>query len=188
MNWDRKITWRGLMAALLALGAVWIAASRVPDEAALARSDRPPAPQTGFAAPDFTLETREGETVSLSDLRGQVVLLNFWATWCPPCRAEMPAIQKVYDQYADQGFTVLAVDVGEGDAQVAAFADERGLSFPILMDRDGAISTRYQVRAMPSTFFIDREGVIREVTLGGPMSEAFIESQVTGLLAGDRGD
>ncbi len=182
MNWDNRMIWRGLMALLLVLGVAWIAVSRVPDEEAQARVDRPPAPQAGFAAPDFTLETRDGETISLSDLRGQVVLVNFWATWCPPCRAEMPAIQQVYDRYRDQGFTVLAVDVAEGDAQVTAFADERGLSFPILMDRDATVSNRYQVRAMPSTFFVDRSGVIHEVTLGGPMTEAFIESQVTGLL------
>ena len=188
MFWDRKIVWLGLMAALLALGVAWISVSRVPDEEALARNERPPAPQAGFAAPDFTLETRDGETINLADLRGQVVLLNFWATWCPPCRAEMPAIQDVYDGYRDRGLTVLAVDVGEGDAQVAPFADERGLTFPILMDGDGAVSRRYQVRAMPSTFFIDQAGIIREVTLGGPMTEGFIESQVAGLLAGGAGD
>jgi len=188
MNWDNKMTWRGLLVLLLVLGVAWIALSRVPDEEAQARVDRPPAPQAGFAAPDFSLETLEGETVSLADLRGQVVLLNFWATWCPPCRAEMPAIQSVYQAYQDQGFSVLAVDVAEGDAQVTAFADEQGLTFPILMDRDAAVSNRYQVRAMPSTFFIDRSGIIQEVTLGGPMSEGFIKSQVTGLLAGEGGD
>jgi cytochrome c biogenesis protein CcmG/thiol:disulfide interchange protein DsbE len=183
MNWDRKITWRALMAALLVVGVAWIAVSRVPAGETLARTDRPPAPQAGFAAPDFSLETPDGATISLSDLRGQVVLVNFWATWCPPCRAEMPAIQGVYERYQDRGFSVLAVDVGEGDAQVAAFADQQGLTFPILLDRDTSVSNRYQVRAMPSTFFIDQSGTIQEVTLGGPMSEAFIESQVTGLLA-----
>ncbi len=188
MNWDNKMIWRGLMIALLVLGVAWIAVSRVPDEEALAQVERPPAPQAGFAAPDFSLETRDGETISLADLRGQAVLLNFWATWCPPCRAEMPAIQGVYQKYQDQGLAVLAVDVGEGDAQVTAFVDEQGLTFPILMDRDAAVSNRYQVRAMPSTFFIDRSGVIQEVTLGGPMTEAFIESQVTGLLAKEESD
>lgn len=183
MNWESKNTWRGLMALLLALGVAWILFSRVPDQEAMARSSRPPAPQTGFAAPDFTLETHGGETVSLADLRGQVVLVNFWATWCPPCRAEMPAIQQVYEAYRDQGFTVLAVDVQENEAQVATFVRESGLSFPILFDRDGSVSARYQVRAMPSTFFVDQNGVIQEVTLGGPMTAAFIESQVAGLLA-----
>ncbi len=182
MDWNNRNTWRGLLALLLVVGIAWIAVSRVPGEEALARSDRPPSPQAGFAAPGFALQTQDGQTVSLADLRGQVVLLNFWATWCPPCRAEMPAIQQVYDEHKDQGFTVLAVDVLEQDGQVDAFVAERGLTFPVLIDRDGSVSTSYQVKAMPSTFFIDREGVIQEVTLGGPMSEAFIESQVTALL------
>jgi peroxiredoxin len=183
MDWDSKHTWRGLMALLLVLGAAWIALSRVPGSEARVRNSRPPAPQVGFAAPDFTLETHAGDSVSLAELRGQVVLVNFWATWCPPCRAEMPAIQQVYQAYRDQGFTVLAVDVQENQAQVAAFVAERELSFPVLMDADGSVSARYQVRAMPSTFFVDQEGIIQEVTLGGPMTAAFIESQVVGLLA-----
>jgi cytochrome c biogenesis protein CcmG/thiol:disulfide interchange protein DsbE len=185
MSWDNRSTWRGLMILLLVLGVAWIGISRAAGEEAMARSDRPPSPQVGFAAPDFTLETLEGETVNLSDLRGQVVLINFWATWCPPCRAEMPAIQRVYDEYHDQDFTVLAVDVQEGEAQVTAFVEERGLTFPILMDGDGSVTARYQVLAMPSTFFLDQAGVVQEVTLGGPMTEAFIESQVTRLLDGE---
>jgi cytochrome c biogenesis protein CcmG/thiol:disulfide interchange protein DsbE len=182
VTWDNKNTWRGTMAVLLVLGIAWIAASRVPAEQALARTQRPPSPQASFAAPDFSLATRGGDPVTLSSLRGQVVLVNFWATWCPPCRAEMPAIQEVYDKYRDQGFTVLAIDVQESEDQVANFADRNGLTIPILIDHDGSVSNRYQVKAMPSTFFIDQNGVIQEVTLGGPMSVAFIESQVTGLL------
>lgn len=187
MNWDSKTTWRGLMALLLALGVAWIAISRVPAEAASARSDRAPLPQTGFAAPDFTLETLNGQTVSLLSLRGQAVLINFWATWCPPCRAEMPAIQQVYDRYRDRGFTVLAVNLQESDAQVAAFAEQLGLTFPIPMDRSGSVFAQYRVRALPSTFFIDKRGIIQNVTVGGPMAEAFIESHVADLLAGDGG-
>jgi cytochrome c biogenesis protein CcmG/thiol:disulfide interchange protein DsbE len=188
MNWDSKITWRGLMALLLVLGVTWIGFSRVSRPEAMARSERPPSPQVGFAAPDFTLETQDGGTISLADLRGQVVLINFWATWCPPCRAEMPAIQQVYDQYRERGFTVLAVNQQEGATQVGPFADQMGLTFPILMDRDGSVSARYQVNGLPSTFFVDRAGVVQNVTLGGPMTAAFIESQVTGLLARDGGE
>jgi cytochrome c biogenesis protein CcmG/thiol:disulfide interchange protein DsbE len=188
MSWDSKITWRGLMALLLVLGVTWIGFSRVSGQEAMARSERPPSPQVGFAAPDFTLETQDGTTISLADLRGQVVLINFWATWCPPCRAEMPAIQQVYDRYREQGFTVLAVNQQEGATQVGPFADQMGLTFPILMDRDGSVSARYQVNGLPSTFFVDRAGVVQNVTLGGPMTAAFIESQVTGLLATDGGE
>jgi peroxiredoxin len=183
MIWQSRTAWRVLMGALLVLGIGWTAASRVPGDRAAARTERPPSPQAGFAAPDFTLDTLAGQSVSLPGLRGQAVLINFWATWCPPCRAEMPAIQQVYEQYRDRGFTVLAVDLQEDDAQVAAFVEELGLTFPILMDRDGTVAAQYRVKALPSTFFVDREGVIQEVTLGGPMTAAFIESQVSSLLA-----
>jgi cytochrome c biogenesis protein CcmG/thiol:disulfide interchange protein DsbE len=188
MNWESKTTWRGLMALLLGLGVAWIALSRVPAELAAGRSEHPPSPQVGFAAPDFALETLDGKMVTLSDLRGQAVLINFWATWCPPCRAEMPAIQHVYDRYRDQGFIVLAVDSQEGDTQVRAFTDQMDLTFPVLMDRDGSVFAGYQVMALPSTFFVDRAGIIYEVTVGGPMAEAFIESQVAALLAEDGGE
>jgi peroxiredoxin len=173
------------MTLLTALGIAWITLSRVPVDLALARNQRPPSPQAGFAAPDFTLETLEGETVSLAELRGQAILVNFWATWCPPCRAEMPAIQQVYDKYRDRGFTVLAVDLQESPAAVSAFAQELGLTFPILIDPDGGVFMRYRVTSLPTTFFLDRAGIIQEVTIGGPMTEAFIESQVTGLLASE---
>jgi peroxiredoxin len=182
MNWDNKNTWRGLMALVLVLGILWIAASRVPVEEAAARTGRPPSPQTGFAAPEFALETYQGEPIALADLRGQAVVINFWATWCPPCRAEMPAIQAVYDKYRDQGLVVLAVDQQETEAQVAPFAEEMGLTFPILMDREGAVSAQYQVKALPATFFVDRQGIVQEVTLGGPMAAGFVESQVSKLL------
>jgi peroxiredoxin len=145
-------------------------------------------PQAGFSAPDFTLETLQGETISLSDLRGQAVLVNFWATWCPPCRAEMPAIQQVYEKYRDQGFTVLAVDLQESPAQVNNFAEELGLTFPILIDPDASVFIRYRVTGLPSTFFVDRAGIIQEVTIGGPMTEAFIESQVSSLVAMGEGE
>jgi len=170
------------MALLLVAGLAWIALSRVPGEEITTRHDRPPQPQRGFPAPDLSLETLEGETIALSDLRGQVVIINFWATWCPPCRAEMPALQKVYEQYRDQGLTILAVNQQESNQRVADFTGQFGLTFPILMDRDGRVFARYRVTALPTTFFVDREGVIREVTIGGPMSEPFIESQVTALL------
>ena len=182
MYWDRRITWHSLIVSILVLGIGWIAFSRVPAEVMAARSQRPPSPQVGFAAPDFSLETLDDEMVSLSDLRGQAVLINFWATWCPPCRAEMPAIQQVYDRYRDRGFTVLAVDLQESEAEITAFTEPLGLTFPILLDRSGQVFARYRVKALPSTFFVDQKGIIREVTIGGPMTEAFIESQVNNLL------
>lgn len=187
LNWANKTAWYGLTALLLALGVTWMALSRVPAEAAAARSQRSPSPQIGFAAPDFTLKTLDGQTITLSKLRGQPVVINFWASWCPPCRAEMPAIQQVYERYRGQGFTVLAVDMQESETQVTTFAGQMGLTFPILIDEDGTVAARYRVNALPSTYFVDRQGVIRNITLGGPMAEAFIESEVANLLPGNGG-
>jgi peroxiredoxin len=91
----------------------------------------------------------------------------------------------VYEQYRDQGFIVLAVDIVEDDARVTTFADQLELTFPILMDRDGDVSERYRIRSIPTTFFVDRSGVIQDIVIGGPMSRALIESKVTALLTGD---
>jgi cytochrome c biogenesis protein CcmG/thiol:disulfide interchange protein DsbE len=183
LSWNSKTTWLGLMIWLLALGATWIALSQVPAEIAAVRADPPPLPRRGFIAPDFSLETLDGQTIALSDLRGQVLLITFWASWCPPCREEMPAIQQVYERYRDQDFVVLAVNLQEQDAQVTAFTDRLELTFPVLIDRDGSVFDRYRVMALPSTFFVDRAGVIQELAVGGPLSRAFIESQVVPLLA-----
>jgi peroxiredoxin len=177
--WDHRHTWHGLMALTLILGAAWLLASRVQsvaDPKTLA-----PAPQAGFPAPDFTLTTLDGETVTLSALRGRPVLINFWATWCPPCRAELPAIQSAYDRYADQGLVVLAVDMAEPPQTVAAFAEEFGLRFPIPLDRDGQVAAQYRVRAIPTSFFVDREGVIRSVFIG-PMNGPLIDNRLAQIL------
>jgi peroxiredoxin len=135
-------------------------------------------------APDFTLELLDGGEVTLSDLRGQVVLLNLWASWCPPCREEMPAIQNVYNRYQARGFTVIALNTTyqDGEREASEFIEEMGLSFPVALDRTGEVSRRYLLRALPTTFFIDTEGVIQKVVVGGPMSEALIRSTVEALL------
>jgi peroxiredoxin len=142
-------------------------------------------PRAGFPAPDFTLPTPGGETLRLADLRGQVVIVNLWASWCLPCRAEMPALEAVYARQQARGLTVLAVNSTFQDQAEAAvkFAAEMGVTFPMLLDTDGAVSRRYLLRALPTTFFIDRRGVIRSVIIGGPMSPATLESQVELLLA-----
>jgi peroxiredoxin len=183
LGWNSRISWWALMILLLTLGTAWIALSRVHNGVAAGRDGDSSLPEKGFVAPDFTLDMLDGPETTLSDLRGQVVLINFWATWCPPCRAEMPAIQEVYDRYRDQGFVVLAVDLREGDAQVKGFIEQMELTFPILMDRDGDVSERYRIRSIPTTYFVDRSGVIQDVVIGGPMPRALIESKVTALMA-----
>jgi cytochrome c biogenesis protein CcmG/thiol:disulfide interchange protein DsbE len=189
LDQSSKSRWLWMMILLMILGAGWIVLSR--DFFQPARADGKPQaaalPRKDYTAPDFTLQTLDGRSMTLSDLRGQAVLINFWATWCPPCRLEMPAIQQVYDQYRDQGFEVLAVNLQEQNAQVSAFAEEMGLTFPILFDRDGSVSHTYLVRSLPTTFFVDRFGLIQEVIIGGPIPHALIESTIAPLLAQEDG-
>lgn len=169
-----------MYAILLILGFLWIIASAD----STGSSANIAAPQTGFLAPDFELMTLAGETIKLSELRGQAVLVNLWATWCPPCRAEMQTIETVYNDYKDEGFAVLAVNMTYQDdpAAVKPFVDEQGLTFPILLDTTGQMGNVYQLRSLPSSYFIDREGIIREVVIGGPMAEALLRTRIEEIL------
>lgn len=132
----------------------------------------------GEEAPEFELFDLEGEPVRLSDHRDHVVLVNFWATWCGPCRIEMPAIQERYERYRDAGLTVLAVDFDESAEAVRAFGDELGLTFPLLLDPGGVIQRRYRILGYPTSVFIDGGGVIRAVHIG-----LMNEKQLDGYLA-----
>jgi len=147
-------------------------------------SGTPRLPQQGFLAPEFTLTSLNGDIVSLESFRGRPVLINLWATWCPPCEAEMPALQEVYEAHKNEGFAILAVNATNQDdpQRVNDFVQEYGLTFPILLDTDGSVSQQYQLRALPTSFFIDENGMITEVVVGGPMAEALIEIRVQQLL------
>jgi peroxiredoxin len=174
--------WWLFTALLLTLAAAWTWLSRVPEASGV---ERIPSPREGFPAPDFTLMTLEGEPATLSAYRGKVVIVNLWASWCAPCRAEMPTIQKLYAANREGGLVVLAVNstIQDSEASARSFVNELGLTFPVLLDVDGAVSRRYLLRALPSTFIIDRQGVIRTVIIGGPVSEALLQSKVESLLA-----
>ena len=167
---------------ILILGLAWIFLSA--DKSNTSTAGEIPAPQQGFLAPDFELKATTGETVKLSDLRGQAVLVNLWATWCPPCRAEMKSIEKVYSEYKDQGLVVLAVNMTYQDdrTKIAPFIAEQRLTFPILLDETGEIGKDYQLRSLPSSFFINRKGIITEVVIGGPMAEALLRTRVEEIL------
>ena len=171
---QRKITY----IIILLLGLAWIFVSA--DRTGTSTSGLIPAPQQGFLAPDFELQTTTGETVKLSDLRGQAVLVNLWATWCPPCRAEMPAIEKIHNEYKDDGLVVLAVNMTYQDTRsnIAPFMEEYDLTFPVLLDETGQVGSAYQLRSLPSSFFIGRDGIIQEVVIGGPMAEALLRTRV----------
>ena len=179
--------WNWFLAAVLVLGSLFIVATRVRPQqttatpAAASDGVMAPAPLADHPAPDFTLSSLAGTKVALSDLKGQVLLINVWATWCPPCRVEMPTIQAAYEQYHDQGFTVLAVNLQEDPSAVAAFMREHQLTFPALLDSDGQISRTYQAVSLPSSFFVDRRGVIRAV-YHGPMPRSIIAGTVEQLL------
>ena len=167
---------------VLIIGAVWVFASQA--EPGSTTSGSIPAPQKGFLAPEFSLPDASGNPITLSVLRGQPVLVNIWASWCSPCRAEMPAMQRVFETYQSQGFTILAVNAAHQDQALAAldFAGKLGLTFPILFDQTGEVSSQYQVQALPTSFFIDHDGIIQEVVVGGPMAEALLEIRVQQLL------
>lgn len=117
-------------------------------------------------AADFSLPSRGGTPVSLSGLRGQVVLINFWATWCGPCRKEMPLLEQIQKKYAPLGFTMLGVNVEEDTTQMEAFLDDVPVSFPVLLDPANQVSKLYDVAAMPSTVIVDRKGNIRYIHQG----------------------
>ncbi len=166
---------------LFVLGAGWTWANRLPD-ANLSAVSTLAAPHANFAAPPFTLASTRGDKMDLGALKGQVIVVNFWATWCPPCRAEMPALDQVYRTKQEAGLRVLAVNQQEAAASVQSFGQQLGLSFPLLLDPDGSVNVRYQVRALPSTFIIDRRGIIRQVVVG-PLTREGLEAQVNALLA-----
>lgn len=126
----------------------------------------------GDVAPNFQLKTLEGETVKLSDFRGKKVFINFWATWCGPCRAEMPHMQEIYEKYGDE-VVILAVNATSTERSVNAvkeFVEEYDLTFPILLDETNEVNARYQALQLPTTYFVNSEGVLKIQRKVGPMS------------------
>ena len=126
----------------------------------------------GELAPDFTLIDLEGNQVSLSDFRGKTVFVNFWATWCPPCRAEMPEIEAVYQEYKDKGVVVIGVDIREAEEEVRQYVQQGGYSWTFVLDTTGEVTTNYRITAIPTSLFIDREGIIRAMKVGAMTKRA----------------
>jgi peroxiredoxin len=135
----------------------------------------------GAIAPDFRLTALDGKELSLHAQRGKAVVINFWATWCGPCRSEMPALQKTAEEYAEQGMLLWGVDVGEPPDVVQSFVNELGLTFPILLDRDSKVSRQYRVFGLPTTIFVKRDGVISDVAIGA-MDKATLDKYVTRVM------
>ncbi len=148
----------------------------------LSASSAGTAPKVGEPAPEFTIDVMDGSSVRLSELRGQVVWLNFWATWCPPCRKELPEIEQVASAHADSGLTVLLVNVGEGAGDVRAYAEKLHLSLDIALDSNSELARRYRVTGLPMNFFIDKEGIMRAIRYG-PLDREEMEEKVRPLLS-----
>jgi peroxiredoxin len=135
------------------------------------------------AAPDFTLKSVEGENLKLSEYRGEVVLINFWASWCGPCRQEMPVLSELHNKYKALGFTVLGVNVEEDSSKARKLLQELPVSFPVLFDNESVVSKQYDVVAMPSTVLVDRNGNMRYLHKGyKPGLEDVYLQQVRALI------
>ena len=153
-----------LLLAALFLGAAPLAPAAGPDYASIPKlheiKEHP-------AAPDFTLPTPGGKKVSLKDYRGKVVFLNFWATWCPDCRTEMPTMDRLYQEFKGQGLEIVAVNVKDKREDALAFAKKLKITYPILMDPEGEAGLLYGAFGMPATYLIDRKGVVLARMWGG---------------------
>ncbi|MFC1903134.1 TlpA family protein disulfide reductase [Chloroflexota bacterium] len=146
----------------------------------------PPAPtigtEIGNLAPDFPFQNQDGQFTSLGELQGKPVLINFWATWCPPCRSEMPYLQEIYDEWQNKGLVVLPIDIGESTSKVKEFMQRYNLSLPVLLDSKGETAAKYNIRGLPTTFFIDKDGIIRDKVIGAFQSKAQIEEKLGKIM------
>lgn len=197
---QRRREWSGalrsvglpLLVVALIVGAVWyLQAGRggvtakpeaglgvMPLEPRRNHTGKPPSAEKGRAAPDFRLATLDGRTVRLSDLQGKVVLINFWATWCQPCREEMPVIVQEYAKYRDRGFEVMSVDEQEDDATVQKWVDAFGMQFPVAMDRTGQVGLTFRAGTQfPTSLWIDPQGIVTDIKYG-PMNQQSIEDHL----------
>ena len=152
------------LAAAIGLPQSWSMGSRVP--------------AVGMPVDEFRLTDLEGKTHSLSQYRGKVVLVNFWATWCKPCTTEMPAMQASFDKLRDKGFVVLAINELEDDAKVRDHIKQYGHTFPVLMDRDNKVANQFGVFGLPVSVFIDQQGRVQEYIKGGLLTEQMINDVV----------
>ena len=165
---------------ILLLAAIWIGITAVFFQNST--NGFIPAPQEGFLAPDFTLETNTGEIIALSNLQGKAVLINFWASWCPPCREEMPSMQRLYQEIDDDRFEILAISVdapfGETDpfgrvgGDLLAYGDSLGITFSLLHDPSGRVQQTFQTTGVPESFVIDEKGVVIKKISGSTQWDA----------------
>ena len=178
--------WGVLIGLVIIAGGAWILFSswHVVNSGSDSVASLEPAPVVGHIAPDFELATPTGEIIRLSDYRGTPVIVNFWATWCGPCRAEFPEFQEAAVDNADS-LVIIGVNSTSTDQadKIPAFLEEFGITFPIVLDEQGDVVDQYRVLGLPTTVFIDSNGVVNEV-FTGPLNKAYIESKISELQAG----
>lgn len=175
-----RFAWTLILIGTALLGTAWIIMSQEPVAQQVDASGLTEAPIAGYLAPDFTLNTIGGQAVTLSDLRGQPIVINFWATWCPPCRAEIPYFQAAATKYNGQ-VIILGVNQAESLVTVNPFVREFGMTYPVPLDENSTVSRLYSVSALPTTLFVDSDGIIQEV-FPGIMSQAVLEDRIEQLL------
>jgi peroxiredoxin len=169
-----------IMVAAVAMTLALAAAGRAMEPARALELITPPSPQP---ARNFEVATLERVTLRLSDLRGKVVFVNFWATWCEPCKEEMPAMERLHQRFRDRGLVVVAMSVDAQVSRVRPFVREHGFTFPVGLDSRMTVANLYTVRALPSTFIIDRQGRLASLAMGprdwdGPAARALFESML----------
>jgi len=140
--------------------------------------------QVGNLAPDFQLSNLDYEPMSLNELRGKPVMLNFWATWCPPCKDEMPYLQEIHEGYSDEVLMLLAIDIGESPSTVEKFMQSNHYTLPVLLDTSGVVAQQYSILNVPTTYFIDGDGVIQSKRIGAFINTAQIEEQLSKIMLG----
>lgn len=169
-----------LGAGLILVGIVALVVLNRPQSAPAEEPSAIPA-QVSFAAPELSLSDLQNQTHALSDYRGQVVLVNLWATWCPPCKAEMPTLDAYYRDHKDSGFVLLAINAGDPAEAVRQFVTDYRLSLPIWLDPENRASRAFQVMSYPSSFVIDRQGTVRLAWVGA-ITRTMLEKYVTPLI------
>lgn len=177
-----RFEWMVLWLLAVLLGSAWIVISKEPitEEGYVVLTE---APIVGHVAPDFTLTTADATPHTLSNYRGQPVVLNFWATWCAPCRLEMPDLQQVSETYNGR-ITIIGVNDDESLDLVTDFAHELGLTYPLLLDNGRIVNNLYDIRSLPTTLFINADGTVAEVIIG-PVNEAVLSDRIDELLETD---
>lgn len=185
MRTNQRYQWTVLLLLAMLLGGAWVVMSR--ETAVIRDTGRAPAPIVGHPAPEFELMTTGGDSYSLATYAhpdaevAMPVILNFWATWCGPCRIEMPYFERASQKYEGQ-VMLLAINQMETPAQIDAFGEEMGLTFPLLVDQDRVVNNRYGVINLPTTVFIDADGVVRDVIIG-TINQAILEDRIGRLLS-----